>query len=313
MKRELFEIVNNHLLRREAQERKAMPTPVKIELTDHPLANIFPLMEGAEFETLMEDIKANGLREAITVYEEKILDGRNRYRAIVKAGLRDKLKEGGLRVYTGNDPIGFVLSANLHRRHLTTSQRSMVAANLCNLGVGANQHTGPGTSIEVSSKLLSVGRASVERALVVLRSGDQGLIDAVKAGEVSVGGAVSQLSESPPMQPEGDGGNTEGGTKKKTTTKKTRTTRKKKDQEEPASDPDLTSSAIHKYVQHRELMLEALLELAGVSSIPHALEKAEELEQRIDVVVGQIRELKKPEEQEEETEEKKEEEEVPAS
>jgi hypothetical protein len=42
----------------------------------HPLANIFPLLEGADFEEQVEDIRVRGVRESIWLYQGKILDGR---------------------------------------------------------------------------------------------------------------------------------------------------------------------------------------------------------------------------------------------
>jgi hypothetical protein len=56
-------------------------------LTFHPLANIFPLLEGAEFDGLVADIKAHGQREPIALYEGQVLDGRNRLRACEMTGV----------------------------------------------------------------------------------------------------------------------------------------------------------------------------------------------------------------------------------
>ncbi len=51
------------------------------DLQSHPIADAFPLIGGTEFDALVADIKANGVHEPIVLYEGKILDGRNRYRA----------------------------------------------------------------------------------------------------------------------------------------------------------------------------------------------------------------------------------------
>jgi ParB-like chromosome segregation protein Spo0J len=79
----------------------------------HALANIFPLVEGTEFDELVADIREQGLHEPIVVYEDRILDGRNRYRACEAAGI-----EPSFTVYTGDNPVAYVVSLNLRRRHL---------------------------------------------------------------------------------------------------------------------------------------------------------------------------------------------------
>ncbi|TFV30199.1 MULTISPECIES: hypothetical protein [Bradyrhizobium] len=62
------------------------------------------------------------MREPVSVFERKILDGRNRYRAAVETGTDCPTR------YYGNDPLGYVISLNLKRRHLAESQRAMCAA-----------------------------------------------------------------------------------------------------------------------------------------------------------------------------------------
>src|SRR6185369_7467138 len=102
----------------------------------HPFSEIFPLIEGAEFDALIADIKEHGLREKIWLYEGKILDGRNRFLACEKAGVKPDTRK-----YSGKNPLAFVISSNVHRRHLTASQRAMMAADIATLQNGANQHT----------------------------------------------------------------------------------------------------------------------------------------------------------------------------
>jgi ParB-like chromosome segregation protein Spo0J len=63
-------------------------------LTFHPIADIFPLMEGAEYETLRADIAANGLQVPIWLHVDgRIIDGRNRYRACQETGAEITVQE----------------------------------------------------------------------------------------------------------------------------------------------------------------------------------------------------------------------------
>ena len=130
----------------------------------HPLANLFPLIDGAEFDELVADIKLHGLHEPVVLFGGKVLDGRNRLRACEAANVAPTYT-----VYTGDDPVSYVVSLNLRRRHLNESQRAMVAAKLASLKLGDNQHS-KGPSIEEASRLLNVGHASVERAKTVQRA-----------------------------------------------------------------------------------------------------------------------------------------------
>jgi ParB-like nuclease domain len=96
----------------------------------HPIANLFPLMEGEEFDALVADIEKNGQREPIVLYQGKILDGRNRYRACLAAGIGLKLpKHEDNSPYIG-DPVAYVISKNVHRRHLTAEQKRDLIARL---------------------------------------------------------------------------------------------------------------------------------------------------------------------------------------
>ena len=92
---------------------------IKHVIKFHQLANMFPELNGAEFDELAADIRARGVHEPIWLYDGQILDGRNRYRAAKAAGI-----DCPTRTYDGPDPLSLVVSANLRRRHLNESLKS---------------------------------------------------------------------------------------------------------------------------------------------------------------------------------------------
>jgi N6-adenosine-specific RNA methylase IME4 len=168
----------------------------KAAMEYHQLASLFPLIDGAEFDDLVADISEHGLHEAIVVYEGKILDGRNRFRACEAAGV-----EPTYTVYQGDDPISFVISLNLRRRHLNESQRAMVAAKLATIKRGHNQHAQIcATSQAEAGTVLSVSRRSIQYAREVIENGTPELVHAVEQGNIAVSAAAVIAQKAPEYQ-----------------------------------------------------------------------------------------------------------------
>jgi hypothetical protein len=146
----------------------------------HPFSEIFPLIEGAEFAALVDDIKAQGLREKIWLYDGKILDGRNRYLACQKAKVKPLYRK-----FTGKDALAFVVSLNIARRHLTIEQRAFAGARIANMQRGENQHTArAATSQKEIAEQLGISADSIQRAKRVIASGSKALQQAAEAGDV---------------------------------------------------------------------------------------------------------------------------------
>jgi hypothetical protein len=92
----------------------------------HPVATMFPMMSDAELAELADDIRENGLREAIWTYDGKVVDGRNRLKACQIAGVEPKFRE-----WKGDGSlVKFIVSLNSHRRHLSPGQRAAVAVEI---------------------------------------------------------------------------------------------------------------------------------------------------------------------------------------
>lgn len=95
----------------------------------HPAADVFPMMTEDELRELAADIRTHGLRQAVVMVGERILDGRNRVSACALIGMEPRFRQ-----YEGPndeaDLLDYVVSQNFARRHLTASQRAWLGAKL---------------------------------------------------------------------------------------------------------------------------------------------------------------------------------------
>jgi hypothetical protein len=99
-------------------------------LDPHPLSALFPPISDEDFGKLAADIKLNGLHQPIMRYQGKVLDGNNRYRACELVKIAPKFVD-----FNGDDAQArnYVISANIHRRHLSPDERRGIIAELLKL------------------------------------------------------------------------------------------------------------------------------------------------------------------------------------
>lgn len=91
----------------------------------HPVADMFPMLTDEELTALSEDIKTNGQVHPILVVDDLIIDGRNRYAACDMAGIKPVIEE-----WKGDDVEAFIISTNIHRRHLSAGQRAALVTKI---------------------------------------------------------------------------------------------------------------------------------------------------------------------------------------
>ncbi|WP_408951459.1 ParB/RepB/Spo0J family partition protein [Lysobacter sp. Hz 25] len=170
-----------------------------MSLPFHPLCLALPDMSSEAFKALVEDVRRNGQLRDIVLHEGMILDGRHRYRACLECGTEPRMVE-----FSGGDPIAFVISENVARRHLSESQRAMVAAHLASLEKGqtlrsANLPISPVTQPQ-AAEMLGVSERTVRKAQDVRKSGTPTLVTKVEAGDITVSEAAKIASLGPKSQ-----------------------------------------------------------------------------------------------------------------
>lgn len=165
----------------------------------HKLANLFPMMSKEELTSLCEDMRQGGYdnKFPVTLYEDKILDGRNRQLAADTVGVIPEYAQ-----FSGSpqDAFFFVIRSNLNRRHLNESQRTIVAAKMANMPLGgavyrsANLPTENNISQPEAAKMMRVSTRSVTSGKRILDKAPE-MADKIMAGEMTVHEAEKEIKK----------------------------------------------------------------------------------------------------------------------
>jgi ParB-like chromosome segregation protein Spo0J len=172
----------------------------------HPVANIFPEISEEELKILADDIKKHGLREPIILYDEKIIDGRSRYAACKIAAVSPRF-----RIWEGNSSlVDYVLSLNLHRRHLTPGQKAAIAAEALphyEAEAKERQRLSQGKGVKVLQDCSTLKGESAEHAahaigasprnvyeIKKIKAANPNLHQKIKEGKLSIPAAKRRLS-----------------------------------------------------------------------------------------------------------------------
>lgn len=172
------------------------------KMQQHKLSSAFPAMTPAEFQALVDDIRANGQRHPIITYQGAVIDGFHRLRACIECE-----KDPWLKPYEGNDPAGYVLSSNLHRRHLSASQRAG-AIVACNEWRNDGQR-GPeklrniAELPQTTAKMAETAQVSTRTIESAKAAHNAGFGDDVRDGKISVNAAAAKAKpqELKPVEP----------------------------------------------------------------------------------------------------------------
>lgn len=182
----------------------------------HAAASLFPMLEAEELKALAEDIRENGLTDPLIVWqpapgeEAVLLDGRNRLAACELAGVSPDWEtfEGA-----EDEVVRYIVSKNIHRRHLSNSQREWVASGIATLKAGrpsekprqvaglsadtASDNGIAGIPQREAADLLNVSERGIQRANVVREHGIEELQEALASGEIKTSTAeqIARLPE----------------------------------------------------------------------------------------------------------------------
>jgi ParB-like chromosome segregation protein Spo0J len=126
----------------------------------HPVASLFPMMSDEELDDLAEDIRQNGQADPIVRdSHDQLIDGRNRLEACRRVEVSPDIRRVDL-----EDPVAYILSKNVSRRHLTKGQQAMSVARAVRFQIETSRR---GTVLEYSAAW-GLHKSRVSQAFTIL-------------------------------------------------------------------------------------------------------------------------------------------------
>ena len=159
----------------------------------HPYAEAFPPLNEQDWNELLESVRKHGVLVPIVITPDGVLiDGVHRQKAAIETGQVAPARYCA----PDADVIKEVISYNLARRHMNTSQRAVVADKLSALSTPGGDRKGDHSANsqndltqDKAAQIMSVGTRAVSEARKVREHGSPELYQKVKTGEVAVSAA----------------------------------------------------------------------------------------------------------------------------
>jgi len=165
----------------------------------HVLACLFPPMKPDEYEGLKTSLAQDGQQQPIMRFGDLVLDGVHRLAACIELELEPKFETfSGV----GKELRAYVLAQNLHRRHLSVAQRALIAAEMATGQHGGDrsdqaQDEASPTQREAAAAL-NVSERSVRQARKIQARADPEVLDAMRAGDISLNAAIKTIGKPEP-------------------------------------------------------------------------------------------------------------------
>lgn len=186
-------------------------------LIDEEFKSLIPPLSNEEYKQLEENIKSEGCRDSLVVWEGVLIDGHNRYRICTNNNIQFETVDKHFN--SRDEAKEWVIKNQFGRRNLSTFQKTELAFMLEDLykeKARERQLEGKKVDVTLSSigdkvekgrvdeklaKIAGVGSGTIHRARKVREEAPIELLEKVKSGEKTLNSAYNEIKAKQPVTP----------------------------------------------------------------------------------------------------------------